>query len=610
MACNQCAIVRIAALVLLTIATPVKSESLPHQERYAYTFPVKLLMEPTQIEISQVSTPSDPLSLPLDRPAPLPEIPSAPEPLPAPNDLLQPSPSSPLPDSSPLSPESLEESTVVKQFIVLGSTVFSDEELAQALNAFRERPLTFEELLQARDAITALYVNQGYITSGAFIPAGQIIEDSIVTIQVLEGRLSDIEIEGSQRLRPDYVRSRLAVASGPPLNIQRLLDALQILQLNPIIETISAELVATPKPGENALIVRLKEAKTFTLDVQLNNSASPLIGTFQQRVRAREGNLSGRGDALTVSYQHAGESNTFEAEYQLPINPHNGSFDLRYSYTENQIIEPPLSLTSPQSEAHTWEIGVRQPILESPENTVTLGLHLEQRSSQSFIQPFGAPNRIPFGFPGSGATEQGLTRVTALQFSQEWQHRTPNQLLFLDSRFRLGIDWLGATGNPEPGEPDIDFFAWQGQALWLQRLDPNWLLLARAAGQLADRPLVASEQFGLGGTNNVRGYRKDQIQADNGILVSLELQTPILRWPEQETTVSIAPFIDYGLAWNHDNQSLPERNLASVGTGLIFQISDRFNARLDYAIPLIEIAGNGNSLQESGFSFVIDLGLF
>ena len=481
--------------------------------------------------------------------------------------------------------------------------------LEATLEPFQNRPLTFDELLEARDAITKLYVDQGFVTSGAFIPADQVIDNGVVTIQVLEGKLTDIQVEGTTRLKPAYIRSRLGLAAAPPINISNVLEALQLLQLNPIIENISAELVTNPSPGENTLIVRVEEAQTFAVDVQLSNSESPALETFQQKIEVTEENFSGYGDSLSVTYQHAGDSNVFEAEYSLPINPHNGSLDLGYTHTNSEILESPLSLISPQFEADIWSIGISQPILETPEDKVTLGLHLEQRTSRSFIQPPGL-SKTPFGFPGSGATEDGLTRLSVLQFSQEWQHRTPNQLIFVDSRFNLGTNWLGATENPDPDEPDTEFFSWQAQALWLQRLNPDWLLIGRVAGQIADRPLVSSELFGLGGANNVRGYRKDKILSDSGVLASLELQTPIVRWPDQETALSLAPFIDYGFGWNHDNQSLDTQHLASIGTGLIFQIDDKFSARLDYAVPLINDDNSGDTLQESGFLFVIDAHFF
>ncbi len=548
------------------------------------------------------------IPLPPDRPAPLPQTPQNLEPLPDPSDLLPISPDN-LPSSSPSLPDSAIETVNVLQFNLEGNTVFTDDQIAEVLSPFLNRPITFLELLEARDAVTQLYVDAGYITSGAFIPADQVVDSGIVTLRVLEGRLADIQVEGNQRLQTGYIISRIALASGPPVNVDEILQALQLLQLNPLIANISAELVTTIRPGENSLIVRIQEANTFELDAQLNNYENPLLETFQQIVEISEKNLTGYGDTFNFRYQHAGLSNVVEFNYVFPISPHNTQIEFGYSYSGSEILEEPFDLIAPQSESHTWQLGVRHPIYETPRDRITLGLQLEQRSSQSYIEPAGV-SRIPFGFPGTGATEDGFTKITALQFSQEWQRQDSNRLLSLESRVRLGTSWLGATTNTSPDEPETEFLMWQGQALWLQQFDPNWLLVTRAAGQISDRPLVASELFGLGGIGNVRGYRKDQILADNGLIASVELRTPVLDWPEQNAIGIISPFFDYGYAWNNDGQSLEQQNLASIGAGFIFQIEDNFTARLDYAVPLVNTSDIGNTWQESGFLFGINIRLF
>jgi len=63
-------------------------------------------------------------------------------------------------------------------------TVFSPEELAAVTQPFTGS-VSFAQLLQARSAVTQLYIDQGYITSGAFLPE-QTLENGQVTIQVIE----------------------------------------------------------------------------------------------------------------------------------------------------------------------------------------------------------------------------------------------------------------------------------------------------------------------------------------------------------------------------------------------------------------------------------------
>jgi hemolysin activation/secretion protein len=43
-----------------------------------------------------------------------------------------------------------------------------------------------------------------------------------------------------------------------------------------------------------------------------------------------------------------------------------------------------------------------------------------------------------------------------------------------------------------------------------------------------------------------------------------------------------------------------------AGVGLVWQMGDRFNARLDYGIPLINVGGGDRTFQEKGIYFRIN----
>ncbi|NER31903.1 MAG: ShlB/FhaC/HecB family hemolysin secretion/activation protein, partial [Symploca sp. SIO1C4] len=222
-----------------------------------------LLLNPPPV-IAQRRTIIQPI---LPTPEPLPEV----ETLPPLEELIPPLETPPSPSQPSL--EGVPDQITIKQFEVIGSTIFSQEQIAEVLEPFTLRPISFAELLQAQRAITQLYVNNGYITSGAFIPP-QALQDGVVRIEVIEGEVEAIEINGLERLNSSYVRSRLALATKTPLNQDKLLQALQILQLDPLIANISAELAAGSRPGISLLEVQLQEADTFSLELSLDNQRS------------------------------------------------------------------------------------------------------------------------------------------------------------------------------------------------------------------------------------------------------------------------------------------------------------------------------------------------
>jgi hemolysin activation/secretion protein len=490
------------------------------------------------------------------------------------------------------------ETIFVERFEVNGSTVFTEEELAAVTAPFEQRELSFAELLQARSAVTQLYIDEGYITSGAFIPP-QTLEEGVVVIQVLEGSLEYINVEVEGRLRPSYVRQRLRLAGDDPLNVNQLLEGLQLLQLDPVIETISAELAAGVRPGTSILDVTVVQADTFDVNLGLNNGRSPSVGSFRQEIEISEGNLFGIGDRIRVGYNRTSGSDTFDLDYTVPINARNGTIAFSTGFTDSEVIEDEFEFLDIESDSQFYELTYRQPIVQTPTEEFALSLTASRRESRSVFLEDVLGEEIPF--PSLGADEDGRTRVSALRFAQEWTKQGAEQVIAARSQFSFGLDAFDSTINDFG--PDSEFFAWRGQAQWVRLLAQDTLLLVRGDIQLADNSLVPLEQFGLGGQETVRGYRQDELLTDNGLLFSTEVRIPLARARRVDGLLQIAPFIDVGHGWNLNAIDPDPDVLVGIGLGLLWRMGDRLSARFDYGIPLIDVDTDADSLQENGFYF-------
>ncbi|MCA1995575.1 MAG: ShlB/FhaC/HecB family hemolysin secretion/activation protein, partial [Coleofasciculus sp. S288] len=502
-------------------------------------------------------------------------------------------------------------------FEFVGNTAFSDEELAEVTQDFTGRPITFAELLSARTAVTKLYTDNGYVTSGAFIPPQTLPQTptgGVVTIQVVEGGLEEIEVNGLRRLRPGYVRSRLEIATEKPLNVPRLLEALRLLQLDPLIENISAELSTGSGPGTSVLIVDVTEANTWSYQLFANNGRSPSVGSFRRGASLTQANLLGLGDSISFTYTNTDGSDGIDLNYTLPINPRNGTISLSYGTTSSEVIEEPFEVLDIDSESHYFDITYRQPIIQTPTEEFTLGLTASRRDSKTVFLEDLIGEAEPF--PTEGSDNEGRTRVSALRFFQEWTKRSAQQVIALRSQFSLGLDVFDATTNgsdPDTGDriPDSRFLAWRGQAQWVRLLAPDTLLLVRGDIQLADQVLLPIERFGLGGQGSVRGYRQDFLLTDNGAFASAEVRLPIVRIPEWQGILQLAPFIDVGTTWNSSGREDPDPNsLVGIGLGLQWQQGDRFIVRLDWGIPLVSADSRERNWQENGLYFSITINPF
>jgi hemolysin activation/secretion protein len=548
---------------------------------------------PTKFQAQSLPRVDPPRAEPTPLPSELPEE--------SPRPLLPPPPEL-LPNSPPTKPGPTQ--ITVKRFEIVGGTVFTPAQLAAITNPATNRPIDFAELLQVASDITQLYVSNGYISSGAYIGNQSFsAQNGVVKIQIVEGRVEDIIVVGTKRLDPNYIRSRIALGTNQPLKVDQLLDRLRLLQQDPLIANISAELVTGKEPGTSAIQVTVTEAPSKRIGLNVSNSRTPSIGENQGQISFTENNLLGFGDAFGVSYGATEAANILDFNYVVPVNPMNGTVRLQYSASNSRVIEAPFQPLDINANAQDIAITYRQPISQSISQEVALGITLNQRESNINYLPTATGN--PIGFPSPGADANGRTRVTAVRFFQDFTTRDNQQVFAVRSQFSLGLNALNATINPTG--PDGQFVSWRGQAQYLRAFAPDTILLLKLDSQFSDRPLVPLEQISWGGQDTVRGYRQDVLLGDNGVLASAEMRFPIFSSPQTKQLLQIVPFVDFGVAWNNANGSGNTPNtIASGGLGLRYQSGNNFLAKLEYGIPFTTINPNRRTGQEQGFHFSLN----
>ena len=483
---------------------------------------------------------------------------------------------------------------VVRQFEVFGSTVFSQSQLTELLESYTNRPISFAELIQAQEVINQVYIDLGYITTGTVI-SPQTLKDGIVKIEVIEGSVEKIEVKGLKRLPNSYITSRLEKAIQAPLNQQQLLEALQLLQLNPLVDRLSAELSAGTSLGSSILTVEVTQASVFSTSLRLDNHRVPSVGSDRRIVELAHGNFFGFGDRFNARYYNTDGSNALDnLSYTIPVNSSNGTLGFAYRLIDSEIIEEPFDDLDIESEFRQYSLTYRQPIVQTPNRELALGLTGDRQLSDVNL---------------SDDLIEGETRITALRFFQEYTQRSSQDVFALRSQFSLGLEGSQTTLNGD--EIDEEFYVWRGQAQYVRLLTEDISLLLRFDLQLADRPLIPIQQFRLGGVNTVRGYRQDLLLSDNGFFASAELRQSIARIPNWQMNFLLTPFFDFGTAWNRGDASVvPRESLYSVGLGLRLEVGERFNAQIDYGIPLAELDVEKDSLQENGIYFAIEYNPF
>ena len=502
--------------------------------------------------------------------------------------------------------EDVRTSATIEKIRVQGYTVFSNWEIEEIIEPYRGRQLNFDRLRNITEAITELYVSRGYITSGAYLPEQEII-DGTIDVRVEEGQIEDIKIEGLKNLQANYVRSFIShtqrlKTSNPeleqsPLNIKDIEEELNLLKRDPSIENVEAELVRGTAPNLSVLLIEIEETSPYEAKLSFDNYRSPNVGEFQGTVETGYRNSIGVSDRAFAQYNLTEGFDAYSIGYAIPTNSKNGNLGFEYRNGDSKIIED-FEEVNIRAEADTISLRYRQSIVYSSQREVAFGLAFERQSSRTFIL-----EDQPFSFTANPEQTNSVTSVVKL--TGDWIERSLSSVIGISSELNIGLDVFDATVNEST--PDGLFFSWLGQAQWTKALnqDRDLLFITRLTTQLSPDSLLPLEQFTLGGVGTVRGYRQNQEVGDNAVVGTIEIYVPLAGDRLSNNKLNLIPFFDGGTVWN--NNSDESEALASLGIGLDWQFKELLSARVDWGLPLINTSDRGNSLQDNGFSFSLQL---
>jgi len=521
-----------------------------------------------------------------------------------------------LPPVEPPPEELKEKGPILRVFVrkieVVGSTVLPEEELRQITASYENREVTTEDLDDVCKLVTMAYVTKGYPNSGAILPDQDLI-DGIVTVQVIEGRLSEIRIQGTKWFRPSYLRNRIELGTGPPLNTNVLRNRLQLMLQDERLQQLRTELKPGSALGEAVLDVTLVEARPVLLFAEYNNYINPSVGENQLRGTVIHRNLTGNGDVLNVGFGASAQASPFaigvfpsmDALYLLPLNKYDTTFAVGYRYVNFEVVEDPFRSLDIGSRTQIWTGSLRHPLYRTLHDDVALTIVGEYEQNANTLSGFS--------FDSVTGMKNGFGNVAALRFIQEWTHRTTASVFAVRSRFTTGIDVLGATVNSTPDAADGQFFSWLGQFQWLKQFASTRIELLHLANmQIANDRLFPLEQISVGGRYSVRGYRENTLLRDNGIVYQFETRFPLWRSNRGFPSVQFCPFADVGHSWSAKGSIGDVHTLASIGAGLRFNLSALTNLNVYWGHRLVthNVFNSHQSLQDEGVHLQFALNLW
>jgi len=483
---------------------------------------------------------------------------------------------------------------------LINNDLVTSEEIKHVVDPYKGKDISFEQLEEIRHELTKVIVGKGFVNSGIIIP-DQELKDGVIRFTVIRGSLTSVELEGNRHFSSGYLKSKLERGAHQPLNVRTLQENLQLLQLDPRIIAIKAELKPGDLPGESILKTHIEESLPITLRLESSNSESPSIGSYRGDVIVSYSNLIGTGDTIEGRFGIADGNRDYGVRLSIPLNSVDTTLEGYFRRGESTVVEDLFSHLDIKSTDDTYGVRISQPIVFSLSHQLKVSLAAEYRTSTTSL--------LGRNYSFSAGADDGKTKLSAIRFAQEYVNRTQNQVFAISSSLNFGIDALGATIHSD-GQPDGRFFSWLAQVLYIRQLGQNQLVF-RSDAQLSNDKLLTMEKFSVGGIGSVRGYRKSLLVRDNGFSATLEPRIPLFNNSRGEPVFSLIPFYDCGYSWNNGSDpTLRDDFIHSIGAGFKWLPIKGAAVEFYYGYALRKIEVTDHDPQDYGIHFNVSWQVF
>jgi hemolysin activation/secretion protein len=458
---------------------------------------------------------------------------------------------------------------------------------------------TINQLQEVAAKVGAYYREHGYILANAFIPEQQVSGGEVV-VEVMEGRLSGVVVEGSKGYRERVLQRPFKALIGQPLDKDSIESALLTLTSYPGI-TAFGVLGAGQEVGTTQLTLRVQDEERFQVETSVDNYGSQFAGEYRGQMTVTINDPLHRADRLQlvglygVNSSSGGSHGAYGGiDYEIPIFSYRDSLRFLALTNAYTVAGATAGLSTADSEGDTrvYEVGYRHDLARTRLGSGSIGLAFNVKSAE-----FRAPPAVIYDDKLATArldaqVERVDTRFRGVnRLAVSYTHGFNGVLGSLDKydpNAVGGASRLGASG-------EFDKIAVQLRRL--QRLTEFTSLVLRLEGQYTSDPLLSLEQFSLGGPDSVRAYPVAEVLAEKGGFASVELvagapgfaRKPAFGGRTWGQVLQFSLFADY----SHGRLNEPllsaqdgSVELAGVGGSVQLNVPGKVFARLDVATPL------------------------
>jgi outer membrane protein insertion porin family len=502
------------------------------------------------------------------------------------------------------------ENPLVKDIDIVGSGPISKDDLLTLMRTKPGQVLNVPALNLDVEAIQNRYRDDGYV---AYVTEdiGIDRETGVLTIPILIHTIESIDIVGNKKTKKYVFLREMKTKPGMVFNKTTLRDDIARIYNLDILEDIQAPKIEPGSAiGKVAIAIPVTEKQTGNVGLGVGySSKSKLVG----RAEITETNFRGRGEGLTLLWETGtsgglGGSSSYEIGFHEPwIDKKNTSLSvnvfnkLLYRFSSS-VFDNSGSDDSYNERRKGASLGLSRPLTEMTRAFFTIrGETVEtspadiSRLSSSDVNRFVAQN---------GPVQSGTFRLVnnTTDFHKDpavgWYRaislevgnaNVTEKFTQPDSNSNLanglGIGETSVSGPFEKLQLDFRRYFSKGGRKTAPTDKRNTLAL-RFLGGISSGDLPFFEQYFVGGSDTLRGYREDRFWGNKMLILSAEYRRPVT----QGLTGVI--FVDVGDAWGAPKTYSVGDNLAQhngftprVGAGVGIRVNTPIgNLRFDYGM--------------------------
>lgn len=453
----------------------------------------------------------------------------------------------------------------LKKVAFTPSALLSQADLDAAVAPYVGQQVGGVELGEMLDKINALYTARK-ITTARAVFKNQPVVDGVVQVELVEGRLGKVDIQGARHVDDAFVRRRIHQKDGDVVDTDRLRQDLVYLN-----RTTDLQVKALLQPGEargqTDILLQVDEPQRHTIDGFIDNNGIDSSGRWRVGVQGALYGLMGVDDRLSGNIAHSKGGNDGAVSYSMPVMPNNGRVGVSYSHSQINVVEGPFRNLHITGTSSVTSLDYNQPLIANMSWLFSgIGAYSIGQSSTDISGQHIADTRT-----------QQITLGLSLAHQRDGQRWSVTQLY---TRIHSDEPMLGKTDfDIAPGSANFMQRLWQSQ--WAVRVDLGWQFSR-------GKNVPSANLFQIGGLGSVRGYERGVLSGPRGYYLSAELHRSF------GPNFDIYGFADTGTVYAAYPSS---QSISGAGVGALYRYRSWLSVSADVAKPFNTVTPDQDSVR-------------